>query len=477
MKTLRKLFGMIATVIMACALALPLAAESFTITISNAQKDETYHVYRMLEVSVNADRTSYSYTIADGWNAFFADGGAGYPFVTMKDGYVSKKENVDMEAFGKAAAAYAKANASPQAADPITPEQDGPINFTFSAPGYFLITSTNGTLSMVATTPEVSDTVIVEKNTDARLSTMVQENSTGSFENENDMQVGKSVRFNDTITAEKGAVNYVLHCELSEGFTFSGINEIRTVSRALVENTDYILVTTECGDDCDFHIVFTESFLNRLTETTDILVDYEAVLNPSAVCAPAVNTHRVKLTYGAAGETDWCQTDTKMYMFDLIKLESQTMELLDDAKFEIYRTSLGSDRIALVKVGEGLYRIATDEEKQQEGFVSAVIEAGRARIMGFDGQFTCYVEEIQAPDGYNRLLKRKSLSFEKDNILTTMEEGGTWSDINGGVAIKNSRGAILPETGGEGTVLFYLTGGALFLIGGIILIGKTSASE
>lgn len=477
MKKLRHFFSMIAAVIMAWTLTLSLAAESFTITISNAQKNETYRVYRVLDVSVNADRTSYSYTIPDEWEAFFADDGAGYPFVTITNGYVSKKDDADMEAFGKAAAAYAKTNSCMEAATAITPEQDGPQTFTFSAPGYFLITSTNGTLSMVTTTPEATSSIIVEKNRDAQIKLEVQENSNLFWGNRNDQQIGNSVRFRNTITAEKGAVNYVLHCDLSEGFTFNGLSSIKAGSVELTENTDYTLVTQGLMDTCDFHVLFTESFLNSLTERTEITVEYEPVLNASAAYYPSSNTCRTKLTYGAAGETEWYQTDTYTYMFDLIKLEAGTMEKLDGAQFEMYRTQTGNDRMALVKVENGVYRIATPHEKAQPGFVSAIIEAGKARIMGFDGKFTCFVEEIQAPDGFNRLTTRQVVDFNDKNILTDMQEGESWSDINGGVAVINRKGAILPSTGGEGTFMFYLFGGALFVIGGILMIRKSSAVE
>ena len=56
MKTIRKLIGMIMSVMMLWTTTLTLAAEQYTIRVINARANETYRIYRMLDVTVNAER-------------------------------------------------------------------------------------------------------------------------------------------------------------------------------------------------------------------------------------------------------------------------------------------------------------------------------------------------------------------------------------------------------------------------------------
>ena len=72
-----------ASLLLALAMIFSLATAAFaegegtnTITVNNTVKDETYTIYKMLDLVVNdpANPTAFSYTVADGWNAFFTTG-------------------------------------------------------------------------------------------------------------------------------------------------------------------------------------------------------------------------------------------------------------------------------------------------------------------------------------------------------------------------------------------------------------------
>ena len=60
MKKFRKMIGMIMSVLMLWTAAVSVAAEQFTIRIINTRGGETYRIYRMMDVSVNSERDSYS---------------------------------------------------------------------------------------------------------------------------------------------------------------------------------------------------------------------------------------------------------------------------------------------------------------------------------------------------------------------------------------------------------------------------------
>ena len=187
MKKTKKLVSLLLALAMIFAMSLSVfAAETNSIQVNNAQGGETYKIYKMLDADVNPDKTAYSYTLsaASPWRNFFETGaGADYVDIKNVDGtdYInwkdSKNNASDYEAFGKAAAAYAATTAGvTEAVAAQTPTADGPITFDGLDSGYYLITSTNGTLSMVETTPLKTQATVNEKNPNPTIEKKVEEN-------------------------------------------------------------------------------------------------------------------------------------------------------------------------------------------------------------------------------------------------------------------------------------------------------------
>jgi LPXTG-motif cell wall-anchored protein len=97
---------------------------------------------------------------------------------------------------------------------------------------------------------------------------------------------------------------------------------------------------------------------------------------------------------------------------------------------------------------------------------------GTFNIIGLDAG-TYYVKETEAPAGYNLIKEAKAITI----TATHSESGGTNAVLDlGENAISytyvNNAGTSLPGTGGIGTTIFYLGGGAMAAIGGIYLISK-----
>ena len=159
-------------------------------------------------------------------------------------------------------------------------------------------------------------------------------------------------------------------------------------------------------------------------------------------------------------------TETYTFMFDIIKTDS-SLKVLNGAKFELYDAAVNGNKIALVKESEGVYRVATAAEKRADNFTSAVIEAGKVTVKGLDSG-TYYLEEIEAPDGYNMLAGRVAVTITNANLTTNMT-GDVWVEGNGGVQITNNTGAELPSTGGIGTTIFYVVGGILVVGAAVVL--------
>lgn len=465
MKHVKKIVSFLLVMVMMLSMSLTGFAETgYSITVKNAQAGETYKIYKMMDLSVNEDNTAYSYTVTEAWNAFFSGDGAGAAYITSSNGYVTwkeeKKADAEMEAFGKAAAAYAKTK---DHVGEQKPSADGSVAFTGLEPGYYLITSTNGTLAIVDTTPQNPDPAINEKNADATIDKQVQEDSTSAWGENNSAQIGDTVNFKVTINAKKGAKNYVMHDKMTAGLTFDP-NSV--VIEGLTKDTDYTVVTGELDGECTFHIEFTDTYLNKITGDTTLTVTYSAVLNENAVVEGNIveSKNDAQLTWGDASNTEWDQTVTRTYEFSVLKYKAddEKKNPLAGAEFQLKDTN--GTVVKLVKVTdetqEGvsdiIYRVATNNDTNVvESFKT--VSTGKIIIKGVDLD-TYTLVEIKAPAGYNLLNESKKVEVKADTTVI--------------VEVPNSSGMTLPSTGGMGTTIFYVAGSVLVLAAVILLITK-----
>lgn len=108
-------------------------------------------------------------------------------------------------------------------------------------------------------------------------------------------------------------------------------------------------------------------------------------------------------------------------------------------------------------------------------------ENGKATFQGLEtGNYKLH--ETVAPDGYNRLTEDVQVQIvaeRKDNGEINTDTGTTTtvSSTNGGQysitqKVENKSGSTLPSTGGMGTTLFYIIGGILVVVAGVLLVTK-----
>lgn len=478
MKYRKKLTSILLALLMTLGLSVTaFAAGTNTITVTGAQANETYKIYKMLDLSVNDDKSAYTYTVNSAWKDFFAAGGDGAAYVQIEDGYVTwnedKKDAESMEAFAKAAAKFAAENNVAEAVESQTPEADGNITFDKLDNGYYLITSTNGTMAMVLTTPKDPKATVAEKNEEPTIDKEVKEGE--KWGETNDASIGDTVEFRTTVHAKKGAKNYVVHDQMSDGLTLNQNSiTVKVGDTTLTANTDYTVAFNASHKNadntvvstCDFEITFKQEYLDKITGNTDIVITYSAILNDKAVISPEENPNKTKLDYGDKSETEWDETKTYTFKFDLVKTKEDNT-VLTGAKFKLYDAKTGGNEIALVKENNE-YRVATAAEKGVTGFVGATIEAGNVTIKGLDTG-TYYLEEIEAPAGFNKLAERVEVKINKANLEATIDSG-KWT--SGGVQVVNKTGTELPSTGGIGTTIFYVVGAILVVSAGVLLVVK-----
>lgn len=464
----------IASVLLALVMALSLittafaAGETGSITIDNAVVGKTYTIYRIFDLnSHNDDYTAINYKVSAKWAAFFQDGAKGLDYVTIDDqGYVTWKVDADKAAFAKDAYAFAQASSIPN--DGQNKATNSTVKFENLTLGYYLVQSDLGVLCSLDTT--MPDVTIKEKNSQPTVDKQVQENSNGTWGDTNDANIGDTVNFKTTINVVDGQPkNYVLHDKMSNGLTFdAGSVEVKIGDRTLTLGSDYTLIANP-KDGCTFEIEFKE---NVLKPNDVVIVTYSATLNEKAVIYPEPNTNETKLVYGEGSETTWDKTETFTYQFDLVKTKTDNT-VLNGAEFKLYDAKTEGNEIALIDEGNGVYRVATAAEKAAEGFVSATIKAGKVTIKGLDSG-TYYLEETKAPAGYNVLAERVEVKIDHANLTATVE-GDTY--VSGGVQVINQTGAELPSTGGIGTTIFYVVGGLLVVVAGVLLVTRKRMSK
>lgn len=437
-----------------------------SITISNAYKGETYRAYQILYLeSYDPDTDAYAYKANSAWKNWLK---TQTQYVSIDDqGYVTWVKDAKEGEFAKAALKYAQENfETADATEAAAERTDGEeVNATTTVTisnlklGYYLVDSSLGTVCSLTTT-KPTDT-ITDKNIVPSIEKKVQEGNT--YGTSNDATIGDTVYFQTTITTRVGARNYVVHDKMDDGLTFGSVTGI-TLNETNVDAGNYT-VDTSPTDDCTFEVRFKQTFLDNLKTDDKIVISYTATLNEKADVTNGEN-NTTNLTFGDNNETEWDTTITRTYSFDLVKTKDDNT-LLTGAKFKLYDAETNGNEIALVKESDdGVYRVAL-----KEGETGVEIDAGKVTIKGLDSD-TYWLEETQQPAGYNKLSGRIEVKIDKANLTATMSatDSNTWS--NGGVHVINYTGSQLPGTGGMGTTIFYVLGGALMLGAVVLFITK-----
>lgn len=479
MKTMRKVLSVLLVLAMILSLGAMAvsAAGNGTITVTDAQKGETYSLYKLFDLSYDQENTptkfAYTYTKNGAADAFLTalqaqespfaleeiktTVDAGKFNVTLKDG----KKDVDVVKFLKDNAASLPKPQTKQAGT------DGNLVFDQLDHGYYYLTSTSGTLvTLDSNTPTVD---VQDKNEAPTLTKLVQEDSNQSWGAKNTASVGETVNFKITIAAKQGAKNYVVQDALPAGMTYNGDLAVAGAAEA----TDYQVN----AQGQNITVTFEKAYLDKIAQNTDIVITYSATVNHSAVVGAAGNVNKAYMTYGASGQTAEATTTTYTYGFDLVKTTlvgdpgQEAHKLLNGAAFKLYDAKKGGNEIVLIQQADGSYHPLVGQETAADRI--DMTQTAKVRINGLDNG-TYYLEEVQAPAGYNKVKERIEVKIENANLDATVNNTDYTS---GGIEVVNRTGAELPSTGGMGTTMFYVLGAVLVLGAAVALVAKRRTRE
>lgn len=488
MKYMKKLITLLAVLTLALAMAVPAfaasgtASSTGTITIDNAVTGTTYKAYRIFDLeSYDTDKNAYSYKLNSAWNGFptystTIDGNtvsATDFFSVNSAGYIEwsdAKKDAGAD-FAKLAKAFVDANSI--ACDKKETASGATVTFTDLTLGYYLVDTSLGSLCSLDTTePSVT---IKEKNSDTTIEKKIVINDDEKVDS-NSAGIGDTVNFSITITVKDGdPKNYVLHDKLS-GLTFDSDSlKVKIGATTLTPNTDYTLETNPTDED-SFDVKFTNG---KLKPNDVVVVTYSATVAADATIAGAGNKNTANLEYNGKHSTKE-ETTTYVWKLNVHKytLDSTNKEVaLSGAKFVLYRKD-GTDKKYYAKLAGG--KIDGWVTNQSDATTLETTGTGDIFIEGLDVG-TYYLEETEAPAGYNKLTGPIEVEITATTSATSGSETVQYKNLSESsytpatdatVKVLNKAGTQLPSTGGIGTTLFYVIGGVLMAVAAVLLVTK-----
>ncbi len=512
------MYALFMALILVIAMMAPAAADGTTtgtITVKNATPTKTYSIYKVFDAEQSGDKINYSIDSNSEWYSAVNSSELFTLVPTTTTGVYQVQVN-EFKADGVTAITdtdllnFVKNNASGKTVTATKTALGTEVKFENADFGYYYVTTNNG--SNVTISNMTANVTIIDKNDvpswnpptpgdeeEGKFVADEIENDgvkmAGTFTKANDASIGDVVYFEilahvPTFNADNEVVTYTFTDTLADGFTYvdgtlkgviegTGANgdavKFALVSSDLTVSGQNITITYAIDDysgypaDADLTITYTtlldeDAVFDNVNQAnmTWTQIPYDPN-EPSVTPTPTTPTVTPPPS----------ETDTYTYGFGLQKYKDSVADAnkLTGATFTLYDAETNGNKINLVKVDDGEYRVASKEEAEATGFTSAVIEAGHATVFGLD-EGTYYLQEETAPDGYNRLKSRQEVVItagENGNVVTTGTNAGfVENDVN----IINKAGTILPETGGVGTTIFTVVGIALMLGAVVLLVTK-----
>lgn len=462
-----------------------------SITITNPKDKQTYNLYKILNLdsysyeSGKPKEGNYSYSLAgNDWDKFIKDNSTDDGFFTItNDKYVTFNAGKSAEELAKAAIKYAKEN-SIEADKTSSDIVNGTVKFDSLKLGYYLVNSTVGSLCNLTTT---NPTVEIQEKSDVpTVDKTVSNSEQGAYDKSSFANIGDKVYFKSEITVKDGAENYVLHDKMDDGLTLDTKSvKVKLNDKFLIQDTDFQVITNIADElensKCTFHITFKDSFYNRIKSNDKVTVTYLAILNENAFIGQDENQdgnkNRTWLGYGDSQIT----VESKVNVFTLklpvykYTMKDGTKTPLKNATFKLYDSNNAIINLVKPNETEEVYRkaLVTEASTIQE---ITTTNTGEFTIQGL-APGTYYLEETEAPKGYNKLTSKITIKIDKHNLLTVDSKTTIDNKPITEVGVENKSGTLLPSTGGAGTTMIYLVGALLVFGSGVVLASKRRSNS
>lgn len=501
-------FGLAATTV-----ATANAADNATLTVSTTDAKfagKTVNAYKMFSATVSGDGKAVSYTLTDEWKPFFenstASGLTGATNENVNDkanDYVSKLQGEDLVAFATKASNWAQNKANNIAAGATATVSADASNDKYTATfagldyGYYVVAVPGATLAdakgqYAALVRVHSTTVDVDIKGDLpTVDKKVQVNGTG--QNATDAKIGDTLTFTltSTIPDMSAYSTYTFNFKdtLSKGLTFEQVKSVKVEDKTLSVNTDYTVTPPTAPNNTLTVAMKDFKTKQQANAGKKITVTYTATLNENAVVGGAGNVNSAKIQYSnnpstnGTGESEPSKVRVFTYGFTVDKYTgdqyTDAATRLAGAEFTLAHKD--GSAISFVQVSAGsatanaVYRVAKAGET---GTTTITTPAnGKVVFEGLkNGEYT--LTETKAPAGYNKLASAIGVKVNGQNngtdttnatvtITYNNDNGNDYNQTasNGVIPVQNKSGAILPGTGGMGTIAFTVIGVLVIALG------------
>ena len=523
MKRTKRIFAIFMTLALAMSMLIVSSAVSFaadgdkTITLTGGKAGHTYTLYQIFTGKVeNGQLTNIQ------WGANAPD--------SMKTGGKTAAAAAKEISTQNDARAFAKSlNLTGDGLGKKTLAADGNVVFENVPEGYYVIIDTNG--NETVTENDYSSAIIVEvvedvngalkgdaptseKKVDDKNDSDTSQDAI-TWEDSADYDIGDAVPFQLKATTASNVAMYKKYhitfqdkqsdgLDAPETFTITvpGTQETLSLSYSATEavtktvtfgsgesavavNVSAQKVTPDEGRTFAIKVTFEApegKLLPAALNDQDILVHYSSVLNTNAKIGSEGNPNQMYIKYSSNPEsTDDSEEgktpDDKVIVF--------TYKFVVDKTDETGTALKGAGFTLSKKQADGTYAAVGSEVKGSDltTFVWKGLDDGEYKL-----------EETTVPDGYT---KAQDITFkvvathDPDNAnpalqtlvvqdvtpstaTFTVDKDAGDTDAHGNIytGIANKSGATLPETGGIGTIIFYVLGSLLVVGCGIVLISK-----
>ena len=260
-----------------------------------------------------------------------------------------------------------------------------------------------------------------------------------------------------------------------------------------------------------YSLTFGEGAVSKFESPVNVKIVYDAVVEANASIGDTTHGNRYNKAYASwtseyeTGSTTPEEVVTRVYGIGLLKDDIATGENLAGAKFRIYRDADCTEEVFVIPTkiagvyivdsyGTALDRVSgVGKQTSRELFADYLADYlgtatqdnyavsqvnGKLAILGLEAG-TYYLKEVEAPNGYNALTQPIEIKAGENirPFIIYADEDGNVADIQAedGVhkeyrldlthtVVHNSKGVVLPSTGGEGT-FWLITIGTMLAIG------------
>lgn len=496
-----------------------------SIKIENTVKGTEYKVYKIFDATKGND--SVAYKVIDDKHITEALKALGWE--ESASGYITKAPGTLNEANVNALIDYlgltwnADAKEYTGSVDPVATgtAEGSTLTININDYGYFLVVSNKGAVVSIDDVNDREVTIIDKNETKPTVQKTV---------NDEDVYIRQELTYTleftttnySTETAANGATpkeitEYTVTDILPAGLDWDGTIESITIdgepykvdgekprfSRETEDSNEFTLTIPWAATKIEDEKTVFDQF--KYNNGAKLKITYKATVNENISLGntdKSANENTVSLTWkdidgGEHGGGSEYESKVVIATYAIV------IQKIDDAGNKLAGAEFTIDGYIVNRVEDGLYKI--NGEKSGTSDSMACDSEGKLVIYGLanmtDGdnpsEKDYVIKESVVPDGYNKIedsAMPKAHAAITDTVatitITKLDENGAMieegsstevksygSSVDNVVVVENKKGAELPSTGGIGTTIFYVVGGLLVIVAGILLITKKRMSR